>query len=275
MQLLKFLHRFISIGLFVCFCFLFFCLSGCQSQQISADPPDSGQSSTESGDELPSGGEEKSTDEQDPSSGSEVPDSSEEDSVGYEDPLSDVSIAVLGNSMVESLYVYNVLPEANLFYKIGLNVTTVFTKNCVNGTGPAIEELSKKPYDDIILVFGMNELGWNQDTFIRDYTQVIAQVKQYQPEATIYVHSVTPVSDEVSAKAENGITNERVQACNAALMQMAQENGVQYLNADPVFCTQTGSLAPEASVDGIHPEIEYSRRWAYYIRKCLKGVEQQ
>ena len=187
------------------------------------------------------------------------------------EPVQGVSVAILGNSMIESLAIYHTIPEADLFYKIGLNVSTVYTKNCVNCTGPAIEELSKKPYEVVVLVFGMNELGWSESGFISGYASVIDSVKQYQPDARIYLHSITPVSNEVSEANQHGMSNIKIKEYNTAIQQLAEDKNVLYLNADPVFYATDGALLVDASADGIHPEILYTKKWTTLLRQYIKG----
>ena len=83
-------------------------------------------------------------------------------------------------------------------------------------------------------MFGENELGWAYaDVFIEEYGKVIDKVREYQPQANIYVHSIFPVSASASQRNSFGVNNERIEEYNVLLRQMCQDKGVSYLDVRP------------------------------------------
>ena len=99
---------------------------------------------------------------------------------------------------MEDLYTYGGAGNADFYYRVGLTVRTVFTKPTAKGSVPVIDELKGKSYGKVLLMFGENELGWSAGSaFVTDYGKVIDAVRQRQPDATIYVQSIFPVTKAV------------------------------------------------------------------------------
>ena len=126
--------------------------------------------------------------------------------------------ALVGNSHVSSFFTYNALTGAACYYRVGLNVNSVFEQPMTQGDDtetPVIELLENKDFSHIIFFFGENELGWsNREAFIEEYTEVIETARSYCPDAVIYLSAIPPVSAEVSEQNENNTNNTSIQACN-------------------------------------------------------------
>lgn len=172
---------------------------------------------------------------------------------------------VLGNSHIGGLELYDALPNADIYYKVGLTVRTAMTDPAEGGTVPAIEELKDKDYDQVFLMFGINEVGWVEQSFLDDYTKLIEQVREYQPNAKIYVMGIMPVSKEVSDKAENGITQEKIDEFNADLKTLANDNDCYFIDLGMAFKDSEGYLPDGAATDGIHLSRDYITQWAQIL----------
>lgn len=178
--------------------------------------------------------------------------------------------AFVGNSFVEDLDTYNLVPAADCFARVGLNVQTALTKPTLRGEVPIIDELKAKQYGKVILVFGENELGWaSADTFARYYGELIDQVRQRQPAAAIYIEALFPVSAAVSAENKNEINNRRIGEFNERLQRLAEEKGAVYIDGASVLRDAQGELPADAATDGIHPKIGYYREFVEYLRTHL------
>lgn len=177
--------------------------------------------------------------------------------------------AMLGNSYLYGFDTYSVLPETDCFYRVGLNVRTVFTETMIDGEVPVIEELKNdKEYDEVLLMFGENELGWpNEQAFLDGYSEIIDTVREYQPKATIYVQSMLPVSKEVSDKNKDGINNKTIRERNEKLEALAEEKDAVYLDVASIVEDDNGDLPEDAATDGIHPNISYYRQWADFLKE--------
>ena len=185
--------------------------------------------------------------------------------------------ALVGNSHVSSFFTYNALPGAACYYRVGLNVNSVFEQPMTQGDDtetPVIELLENKDFSHIIFFFGENELGWsNREAFIEEYTEVIETARSYCPDAVIYLSAIPPVSAEVSAQNENNTNNTSIQACNEEIKQIAADNDAVYIDAFAALAGDDGSLPDNAAADGIHPAEEYTQKWAELLKQSIAEAE--
>ena len=185
--------------------------------------------------------------------------------------------ALVGNSHVSGFFTYNALPGAACYYRVGLNVNSVFEQPMTQGDDtetPVIELLKNKDFSHIIFFFGENELGWsNREAFIEEYTEVIETACFYCPDAFIYLSAIPPVSAEVSAQNENNTNNTSIQACNEEIKQIAADNDAVYVDAFAALAGGDGSLPDNAAADGIHPAEEYTQKWAELLKQSIAEAE--
>ena len=141
---------------------------------------------------------------------------------------------------------------------------------------PIIDLLKDKDFARIIFFFGENELGWsNREAFTEEYAKVIDTARSYCPDAVIYLSAIPPVSTEVSEQNENNTNNASIQACNAEIEQIAQENGAVYVDAFSALADADGCLPADAAADGIHPAKEYTEIWAELLKESIAEAEQE
>lgn len=185
--------------------------------------------------------------------------------------------ALVGNSHVSSFFTYNALPGAAYYYRVGLNVNSVFEQPMTQGDDtetPVIELLKNKDFSHIIFFFGENELGWsNREAFVEEYTEVIETARSYCPDAVIYLSAIPPVSAEVSEQNENNTNNTSIQACNEEIKQIAADNDAVYVDAFSALAGEDGSLPDDAAADGIHPAEEYTQKWAELLKQSIAEAE--
>ena len=176
----------------------------------------------------------------------------------------------VGNSFVEDLSTYNLLPESDCFARVGLNVRSALEKPTLRGTVPVIDELNDREYERVILVFGENELGWNSaELFAESYAVLIDEVRARQPAATLYISSIFPVSAEVSEKNVDQTNNQRIAEFNRCLETLAGEKDAVFLDGASVMRDESGALPSGAATDGIHPSIDYYKKWVSYIKSHI------
>lgn len=177
--------------------------------------------------------------------------------------------AFVGNSIFEGLYRYGVITHGKFFTKVGLNILSVYTDTTTTGTVPVINELDNGDYESIIIMFGQNELGWpNVDSFIAHYSDFIDDVRAKQPAAKLFLTGLPPFSKAKSDEGgSSGLTNERVHLYNGKIEQLAQSKNCYYISVPDAMMDSTGALPDEATSDGIHLNLNYSKIWADHI--CL------
>lgn len=181
--------------------------------------------------------------------------------------------AFIGNSFVDGMEIYELIDDADYFARIGLSVQDAMTVSTATGSTSVIDELNgEKKYDKIFFMFGENELGWlNMDTFKTSYTVLIEKARQYQPSAEIYLLAVTPVTAEISAKGENGTTNENVVKFNKIILEIARAENVNFIDIYSAVVNDEGCLPDEAASDGIHFTESYYKKCLVYIQNAFKN----
>ena len=104
------------------------------------------------------------------------------------------------------------------------------------------------------------------DIFIEDYKTFIDSVREIQPDATIYVENILPVSKKLSDEDEI-YNNKNVKKFNKLLKRMCKDYGdIIYLDVASSV-TVDGALPADASTDGRHCNQEYCKKWLEYIRQ--------
>ena len=165
--------------------------------------------------------------------------------------------------------IYELVPGADYFAKIGLTVSQAETIPTDTGTVPVVEEFSQgKQYDKIFMMFGENEIGWIGDAFFERYEALIDKVKLNQPKAKIYLISITPISKKVSDEDVDGLNTERVKAYNSGIQTVARNVGATYVDLFTLLADNDGYLPADAATDGVHFGEDY------YI-KCLTYIQER
>lgn len=177
--------------------------------------------------------------------------------------------AFLGNSLVDGLQKFGGLAQGRFFavesasvINIGKAKTTVLSDG---EEATLLEALCEEEYGKIFVLLGINEISFAPDYFARLYGGVLDAVVEREPDAEIYVMSLTPVT---KAKNDEGsyFTMEAVNAYNDALRALAEERGYRYIDLVEALSGEDGFLPEEDSTDGIHLNREKYLVWAEYLR---------
>lgn len=178
----------------------------------------------------------------------------------------------IGDSMAEGFYLYSGIQGATFYYERGLRIEDIATDavaNTPSGKTTILNALGQKQYGRIVLILGLNELGWdNADVFAQRYSRLIDTLREIQPNAEIYMQAILPVTEERSST-DRVFNNYDIQQYNGKIAQVAEEKGVHYLDVSSVMTDSTGALLADASVDGIHLKQKYCVEWYKYISENL------
>ncbi|MGN0633207.1 MAG: GDSL-type esterase/lipase family protein [Oscillospiraceae bacterium] len=185
----------------------------------------------------------------------------------------------IGDSRTVGLEMNGDKAKADFYASQGLNIGTAMTELVVtldNGNlGTVVDGAAQRQYGRIFIMFGINELGWPYpENFVEKYVELIEAVKAVQPNAKIYIQSVLPVSYK-AAEQNEVFTNENIDAFNEYVKQAADRTGTNYLDINPYFKDETGTLPEDAAADGIHFVREYCLDWidllAYLVPSSANG----
>ena len=126
------------------------------------------------------------------------------------------------------------------------------------------QALSGKHYGKIYLMLGINELGTGTaESWAAQYKVLLDEVRELQPDAIIFLQAIFHTTQEKSDA--TFFKNSTIDARNAELQKLADNETVFYIDCNPVFDDSTGALTPEYSGDGIHVKAAYYPMWRDYL----------
>lgn len=205
-------------------------------------------------------------------SGNEQTDSPEAGQVTYtqvgEEYFDDA--VFIGDSRTVGLYEYSGMEQATFYASTGLTVYKVFDAKIVPVLGTknkiTVEEaLQHRQFGKIYFMIGINEMGRGTvDSFMEEYEAVVAHLQELQPDAVIYVQAIMRVSKERSDKGDY-INNEGIDARNARIEKLADNEKIFYLDVNPYVCDETGGLNDSYTFDGVHLKAEYIPIWTDFL----------
>ncbi|MDF5706094.1 MAG: SGNH/GDSL hydrolase family protein [Nostoc sp. S4] len=118
--------------------------------------------------------------------------------------------------------------------------------------------------DVIYIMAGINDLrkGASDETILHNYRRIVRRLRQTHPQAQIIVQSILPTRLPK-------LSNSRIRQINAQLVQIAKQEGANYLNIYSWFTDMEGNLRPELTTDGLHLSQEGYDVW----RSALQQIE--
>lgn len=219
-------------------------------------------------------------DEQDPSyqpqqGGTPAPSSGKDDPEPTPDPLSfrqapdgyfDDALFI-GDSRTVGIQQCGGINSATYFCSVGMSAYGVrFESVDISGLGNVSLEtlLSARSFGKVYIMLGINDIGGNLPTVASNLQKVIDMVRQYEPDAIIYVEATIHVGANPAAAAS--VNNTNINAYNELLKELCDGETVFYLDVNPVFDDENGNLGSQYSTDGIHFTAQYYKAWADWIQ---------
>lgn len=178
--------------------------------------------------------------------------------------------AFIGNSLMDGIYGYNIIPTADFYTRTSLNVKSVYTASTKTGKKPIMEMVDPKngapSYDKIFLLFGVNEPSYSDSKIKEYYSKIVQDLHAMHPNAQVYVLSVFPITRKRSDQNKYGLNNERINRMNIAIQEMCNQNNATYLDVHSKLADENGELpAVNASSDGVH----FKKNGYAYIAECV------
>lgn len=173
--------------------------------------------------------------------------------------------AMIGDSMVATIGLYNVTEHIDFYGKVSLNSYSIFNKRISGSSRYVIDEVKGRGYDKVIILMGINEYGANVSAWKEQYRKIIEAVRVRAPGAEIYVHAIMPVNDSRARANGYGVTNAIIAPMNRALKALAQEENCFFIDAREAIALSDGTLPYDAASDGIHPTYKYCNIWGDWL----------
>lgn len=176
----------------------------------------------------------------------------------------------IGDSRTEGLALYGSLSNADYFSSVGMSIFMVTNKAAGNpnlGESCTLsQKLAQRQYGKVYIMLGLNELGTGTaESWAEAYADVIAMIRQAQPDAIIYLQSILVVS--ASQDNPNGaINNAAVGIRNQALEALENPaDNIYYLNVNEAVTDANGCLDAALTSDGIHLMGNSLPLWETYL----------
>ena len=194
------------------------------------------------------------------------------------DPVEDGyfdDVAFVGDSRTDGFRLYSGLNRGTYFCVTGETVASATDmENWKTEDGRKIslaDAVAAADCGKIYLMLGVNELGWNGTDIFRTHAgNLLQRLKADHPDAEIVIQSLLPVSAEQDAKGSY-VNNQRILAYNQVWMELAEENGCDYVNAAEAVTGEDGCLPADMSFDGVHLNRAGCHAWLDYLRTHSVG----
>ena len=186
------------------------------------------------------------------------------------------SMVFIGDSTTHGMIYYGVLSGGKNTKQVWtpksgtLAMWNLLTEKIVypdNGTEMLIGDAiaTRKP-DKVVLTLGVNGVSSLSETeFKKYYNGLIEEIKERSPDTKIILQSIYPVCDYYQYV--KSISMEKINRANTWISQLAEENGLYYLNTISVLLGDNGYLKESyCNGDGIHISGEGFKVILDYIR---------
>lgn len=177
--------------------------------------------------------------------------------------------AMLGNSLVDGLRLYGGLKEMDFYCATSVTVVsalkTADVETASGGKVTLLNKLLSKQYGKIYIELGINEIGFDTQTFIDLYGDMADRITAAQPDADVYFISLLPVTKKRSDSSST-FNMTRINKYNDALRELAAEKHCYYLDVCSAFLDDEGYLSEDWDVDGVHLLPNYYSIWEDYVR---------
>ena len=120
----------------------------------------------------------------------------------------------------------------------------------------------------VFLMVGVNDLLFvSVEEVVENYEAIVEKITKELPNCQLYLQSVLPINAEVR---NIPITNESIRSLNKAILQIAKENNLQYLDIHSLLKDEKGNLRAEYTQDGIHINGQAYVLWSQAIKEHVE-----
>ncbi|MDD8049030.1 MAG: GDSL-type esterase/lipase family protein [Thomasclavelia sp.] len=171
----------------------------------------------------------------------------------------------IGNSLIEGFRETGLIKKGTFYGVNGYNVDQVYSSKEIKVGNEKMylsQAIKLKSFKKIYLEFGINEIEWPaQDIFIQRYEKVIKMVKEAQPQATIFIMSLTPIAKKNLYSYEST----QLVEMNKRLYTMCENNAWFYIDIYNGLVGNDGYISHDLTADGLHFKNEGYKAWKEYL----------
>lgn len=171
----------------------------------------------------------------------------------------------LGDSRTDGLCLYCPVGDAKHYSGTSMTIFKIMeTTDPAYGYNGVRALLKGEKFGKIYIMYGINEAGYDTDVWAQKYADVVAEIRQYQPDALIYIQSILYVTQK-HEKNYPVFATKGLKEKNARLMELANGKDIFYLEVNDVLNDGTDHLPSEYTNDGAHLKAKYYYLWHDYL----------
>lgn len=161
---------------------------------------------------------------------------------------------------------------ARFISRSGMTTYTMDSEVYAQTGEPMIDALlNAEGVNKYYIMLGLNEIAIESlETYEANYRELIRKIKEKNPEAIIYIESLTPVC--ASADNSDGRWLGQIRAANECLKKIAVDTECYYLDIFSALESGNGYLPEGAASDGIHFNGDYHMMWEEYTKTHAAGA---
>ncbi len=173
--------------------------------------------------------------------------------------------AFIGDSLTDGFRIYANLPDATFLCGTSMTIDKLKVRPAPDG-GTIMERIEQGGFKKVYIMLGINEylVEDYRKEFMEKYAALVDTVKAHNPDAIIYIQSILPVS--AGKEAEGPLKNAEIRLYNEALLDLALEKQVYYIDVHQSMTDDKGNLIEGSNTDGTHLNKTYYLKWL----DCLK-----
>ena len=130
-------------------------------------------------------------------------------------------------------------------------------------------------------MIGINDLlhGASSESVLREHQRLIENLKNHHPHSDIILQSILPHGGEASTWEGRDrllqLSNTTIESLNSQLKELAEREGIYYLDLWPVFIDGQGILRSHLTTDGLHLNANGYIVWSTALQLFTQWKEQQ
>ncbi|WP_246186104.1 GDSL-type esterase/lipase family protein [Phnomibacter ginsenosidimutans] len=132
-----------------------------------------------------------------------------------------------------------------------------------------LDEVTEGKPAKVFILIGINDISRNipDSLIMKNHRLMVQRIKQASPKTRIYIHTLLPVNNEFTQFKNHYNKDEHIAAVNAALKQMAKEEGITLIDLYPHFLGADNKLNKAYTIDGLHLTAAGYKVWAEILKK--------
>lgn len=134
-----------------------------------------------------------------------------------------------------------------------------------------LDEATKGQPQKLFLMIGINDLlrGRSVSYVLDNIGKILEGIRIESPRTTVYLESVLPVNNSLSAKQYGTVDSQKIVSLNAKLDELARQQGIVFIDLYSHFCGADNQLYVSYSQDGLHPNARGYSQWRGIISPYL------